>query len=155
MSKLKSNVVEETPVSESEIEVKSTKQLSKELLRKFIDEETKTVKGKFRNIETPGGSTKIFVRKYPGIEPFEKVMEDGLVYEVPLYVARHLNGTDVTATHAGKKINTCAYPTHGFKARDNGELTRSGDDAGIPVPIIGPVKWNRRYAFESLEFDVG
>jgi hypothetical protein len=129
---------------------------SKALLNKFIEEETKLVKGVFRNFETPGGSSRIQVRKYPGIPMFDMVMEDGKTYEVPLYIARHLNGTDVTAEKAGKRIHTCAYPTHGFKMDSSGTLPMSeGGDAGVPVPIVAPVKWTRRYAFESLAFDAG
>jgi len=54
----------------------SVKQLAKETLNKLIAEETKTVKGRFRNYETPGGNLRVQVRKYPGIPPFDKVMID-------------------------------------------------------------------------------
>lgn len=156
MSRLKNNVSTiEEDIEPTFQESSNSKSNAKALLNKFIEEETKLVKGKFRNLESPGGSVKIAVRKYPGIPMFEKVMEDGRMYEIPLYVARHLNGTDVTAAKAGKKINTCAYPTHGFKCDNSGELPRSQEDGGMVVPIIGPVKWNRRYAFESMEFDAG
>jgi hypothetical protein len=84
-------------------------------------------------------------------------MQDGMEYEIPLYVARHLNGIDVTAAAVGGRINTCAYPVHGFQMK-GGELAPSvlgsvGKEAvGIPVPIVGVNKWKRRFGFQSLEF---
>jgi hypothetical protein len=155
MSKFKSNAIVEDEQSSSEETEKSTRHSqTKAILNKFIEEETKVVKGKFRNFETPGAGTRIMVRKYPGIPMFDKVMMDGASYEIPLYVARHLNGTDVTATKANRKLNTCAFPTHGFMYDNSGKMPGSADgDNGIPVPIIAPAKWTRRYAFESLEFD--
>jgi hypothetical protein len=156
MSRLKNNDNNESSVSTSENEESSSTNRNKDLLKKFISEETKLVKGKFRNLETPGASQKITVRKYPPPVPmFEMVMEDGKQYEIPLYVARFINGVDATAEGNGKKIHTCAFPTHGFKFDNSGNIPRSQEDAGIPVPIIAPAKWNRRYSFESLEFDTG
>lgn len=122
------------------------------LLKKFIDEETKMVRGRFRIYETPGASQKITVGKYPGVKIFEEVMTDGQMYTIPLYVARFLNGVDKTAKACGEKIHTCSYPVHGFLAND-GLAPSQGGDVGIPVPIIGVQKRNRRYGFESLEFD--
>lgn len=133
---------------------KTKKQMSSDLLKKFIDEETKLVKGKFRNVEVPGGSQRIQIKKYPGVPMFDKVMEDGHIYEIPLYVARHLNGVDVTAKQINGKIHTCEYPIHGFKWEEGKPMPTCFEDRGIPVPIIAPTKWNRRYAFESLEFDL-
>jgi hypothetical protein len=141
------------PIEEVKVQ-KSKKEQSKELLNKFIEEETKMVKGKFRNIEVPGGSQRIQIKKYPGVPMFDQVMEDGQTYQIPLYVARHLNGVDVTAKKIHGKIHSCEYPIHGFKWDDGKPMPGCMEDRGIPVPIITPSKWNRRYAFESLEFDV-
>lgn len=133
----------------------SDKEASKAKLKKFIDEETKLVKGRFRNFENPGNSLRVQVRKYPGIPSFDKVMNDNEMYEIPLYVARHLNGVDITATAINGKTNSCAWPTHGFTWTGNGPIGgTTNDDRGIPVPIIGVTKWNRRFGFESMEFDV-
>ena len=132
----------------------SVKQLAKEMLNKLIAEETKTVKGRFRNFETPGGSLRVQVRKYPGIAPFDKIMFDNETYEIPLYVARHLNGIDVSAKKINGKIHSCSFPIHGFKW-DQGmsaPLSQTNEE-GIAVPIIGVSKWTRRFGFESLEFD--
>lgn len=133
----------------------SGKELAKEKLKKFIEEETKMVKGRFRCFETPGLSTRIQVRKYPGVPMFDKTMRDGEVYEIPLYVARHLNGVDVTASAVDGKINSCAYAVHGFSMNSPDALAHSAiDGGGIPVPIITAQKYTRRYGFESLEFSM-
>jgi hypothetical protein len=149
-SKEKEKIKEEIVV----LNLPSQKQLNKQKLDKFIEEETKLVKGRFRNYETPGGNLRVQIRKYPGIPAFDKIMIDNEMYEVPLYVARHLNGIDATAGGCSKKINTCAWPTHGFKWDRDKPMPQSREgDAGIPVPLIGISKWNRRFGFESLQFD--
>ena len=138
---------------EKEISIPSRKEVAKGKLKQFIDEETKLVKGRFRCFETPGDKRKIIVKKYPGVPVFEKEMVDGETYEVPLYVARFLNGIDVTADSVGGKIYTCSYPIHGFKW-ENGAAPPpcTTDSSGALVPIETVVKRTRRYGFESLEF---
>lgn len=142
---------------------KTTKELAKEKLEEFMKEELKLVKGMFQCFETPGSSQKIVVRKYKG-HVFEKVMTDGMIYEIPLYVARHLNGVDVTAGALGDPntkntaIGTCSYPVHGFRmASQSAELNPSmlgsvEGHGGIPVPIVGIAKRVKRYGFQSMEF---
>src|SRR5271157_216472 len=144
--------VEIKPATVEEKEIyapKSKKQLLDEKLKPYIEEETKVVKGRFRNFETPGGGAHIHVSKYPGIAPFSKVMQDGEMYEIPLYVARFLNGVDITAKACDEKIHTCSYPIHGFKWDKDKPSPSSGDEAGIPVPIVGITKRVKRYGFES------
>lgn len=133
---------------------KSRKELAKDKLKKFIDEESKTVKGRFRCYETPGASSTITVKKYPDMPVFSKAMQDGEVYEIPLYVARFLNGTDVTADAVGGKIHTCSYPVHGFKWNEGSPTPPpcTADSRGTIVPISGIVSRTRRYGFESMEF---
>lgn len=133
----------------------SAKDSTKDRLKKFIEEETKLVKGRFRCFETPGLTTRIQVRKYPGVPMFDMTMRDGEVYEVPLYVARHLNGVDVTASAIDGKVNSCSYAVHGFSMHSPNDLAHSAmDGGGIPVPIIRAQKYTRRYGFESLEFSL-
>jgi hypothetical protein len=133
---------------------KTKKQLCMEKLKPYIEEETKIVKGIFRNYETPGASAPIQVIKYPGIPGFQETMTDNETYEIPLYVARFLNGTDITAKGCDEKIHTCSYETHGFLWSAGAPMPRgSQDDKGIPVPIIGVAKRTRRYGFESLQFN--
>lgn len=130
-------------------------------LKGFIEEERKKVKGRFRCFESPGSRQRIMVKKYKELPLFDMWMTDGEVYEIPLFVARHLNGVDVTAGGIDGKLGTCSYPVHGFKWNSGDPMPTSalgtGPDgqSGIPVPIIGINKRVRRYGFESLEFDTG
>jgi len=128
-----------------------------EKLQKFIEEETKVVRGRFRCFDNPGSSVRIQVRKYKGVQMFDKTMIDEGTYDVPLYVARHLNGIDATATHINGKVNTCSYPIHGFKAAGE-QLPAShevqGPDGVMLAPIDNIVKRVRRYGFESLEYSI-
>jgi len=157
---------------------KPAKEIALEKLQKFMQEESKLVRGIFQCFENPGATQKITYKKYPtpaemrkrggtgGVEPFSKSMTDGQEYEIPLYVARFLNGTDVTAGAVAehgtgnKNIGTCAYSIHGFKYSGNNpppcELgTGAGNEIGIPVPIVGVSKRVKRYGFQSLEFESG
>lgn len=138
---------------------KGIKEIARAKLDEFIKEETKIVKGIFQCFESPGASLEIYVKKYPGIAPFRKTMTDGLIYEVPLYVARHLNGTDVTAGALGdastknSSIGSCSYPIHGFIWKPGEQAPNNlNGDAGIPVPIVGITKRIKRFGFQSLEF---
>ena len=156
MAKAQENVVKESVVEDSKNESSNAltaKEIAKKKLARIIEEEgKKLVKGRFKNYETPGAAADIIVRKFPekDVPLFKKKMTDGEVYEIPLYVARHLNGTDVCAEAVGGKINTCAYLVHGFAANPDGSVVKS-EDSGIPVPILTN-KYKRRYGFESLEF---
>jgi hypothetical protein len=135
---------------------KNKKEIAQDKLNEFMKEETKTVRGRFRCYETPGASQKVTVRKYKDIPMFEKTMTDGEMYEIPLYAARFLNGTDVTAGACECKIHTCSYPVHGFKwdKSSTSPPASTVDSSGGIVPLIGVAKRNRRYGFESMEFDV-
>jgi hypothetical protein len=135
---------------------KTKKELSKEKLENYIKEETVLVKGVFQLFDNPGATHRVMVKKYPGVPMFDKVMQDGMEYEIPLYVARHLNGIDVTAERVNGKIGTCSYPVHGFLTR-TGDLNPSllGEAPGffgIPVPIVGVQKRVKRFGFQSMEF---
>lgn len=125
-------------------------------LKKLMEEESRLVKGRFKNYETPGGNLPFCAGKYPGQPLFKKTFFDGEVYEVPLWVARHLNGVDKTAKALDGRIGSCSYPVHGFKWDPNKPAPQSevGSD-GVPVPIVGVAKRKQRYGFESLEFDSG
>jgi hypothetical protein len=125
-------------------------------LKKLMEEESKIVRGRFKNYETPGGNLPFQSRKYPNQEVFKIVFQDGGVYDVPLWVARHLNGTDKTAKVLNGRIGSCSYPVHGFKW-DAGQSPPKSDDSqpGNLVPVIGIEKRVQRYGFESLEFDSG
>lgn len=125
---------------------------AKQKLARLMKEEMKLVKGIFKNFECPGASQRIQVRKYKE-HFFDKVMQDGFEYEVPLYIARHLNGIDATAEHVNGKIHSCCYPIHGFMASDDAHLAESQEGAGgVPVPVAKPVQWKARFGFQSTEF---
>ena len=122
-------------------------------LKKFIEEETRLVKGRFRNLETEGGPLPLTCGKYPGQPIFSAVFQDGEVYEVPLWVARHLNGIDVTAEGCNGFIGSCSYAIHGFKWAEGKPAPSSGlNSSGVPEPSTQIAKRKQRYAFESLEF---
>ncbi|MFP3859228.1 MAG: hypothetical protein ACLFUW_00250 [Bacteroidales bacterium] len=128
-------------------------QISEEL-EKMMKEECKTVKGKFKNYEAPGGRLPFTAGKYPGQPLFSAVFEDGEEYEVPLWVARHLNGIDATAKKRNGKIGSCSYPVHGFKWEPGKSMPESGmGEGGAPVPVTGVQKRVQRVGFESLEFN--
>ena len=125
-------------------------------LKKFMDEESKMVTGRFKNYETPGGNLPFTGGKYPGQPIFSKEFLDGETYKVPLWVARWLNGKDVTAKAINGQIGSCSYAIHGFKwdAGTNAPESAVGV-GGVPVPVVGIAKRKQRYGFESLEFDTG
>ncbi len=132
---------------------------TKDRLQKLIQEETKMVKGRFRCFENPGSSCRIQIRKYKEVPMFDKWMIDEGVYEIPLYVARHLNGVDACAEALNGKINSCAYPVHGFKSEN--DILPASQEAMVPgqgpsyVPLNSNAKYIRRYGFESMEFNIG
>ena|SRR5271157_2419867 len=134
--------------------VKSKKDLLMEKLKPFMDEEAfKLVKGRFKNYECPGAGAWIGCSKYPGIPEFKKEMVDDHIYEIPLYVARFLNGIDITAPC--KRIDTCSYAISGYKWDKDSETPppSNSDVTGQLVPVIHTAKRVRRYGFESLQFD--
>jgi len=167
-----------TPTTEVPHLSQSKKELANKKLKELMEAEGKLVKGVFMCYENPGATQKITYKKYPtpadmrrrggegGLEPFSKVMTDGCEYEIPLYVARFLNGTDVMAGALSDEkrssviIGTCSYGISGFKyAGENLPSSQMGfgpnGESGIPVPIVGVTKRVKRYGFQSLEFAAG
>lgn len=115
------------------------KKAAKAKLEKYMKEELRKVKGIFQNFETPGMAVPIQVRKYPG-HFFSMTMEDGKEYEVPLYIARHLNGIDVTAEAIDGKLGTCSYPISSHIMDKDGN------------PTVSVSKRKRRFGFQSVDF---
>lgn len=93
-----------------------------------LDKEAQVVRGVLRYHAIPGGMLEFcYKRPYEGA-PIEKYsMRDGEVYEIPLYIAKHLN-------------KNCWYPVHKYAL----------DDRGNPQQVIG--KKVQTVSFESLEF---
>ncbi|KKN67873.1 hypothetical protein LCGC14_0456600 [marine sediment metagenome] len=123
--------------------IHNNKDAAQKELQKFIEEECKPVKGIFKNYECPGGAAKITQHKYRGQPLFAKTMEDGQEYEVPLWVARWLNGIDVTAKACNGRIGSCSYARHQYSVDRN---------TGQPIQIEGQRR--QRYGFQSLDFSV-
>lgn len=117
------------------------KKAAKERLHKFMQEESRMVKGVFKCYECPGASTTFTVKKYPNQPAKKYSFTDGQEYEIPLWVARHLNGIDATAEAIKGKINSCAYPVHAYQIDSK---------TGLSSIDVGTVK--RRYGFQSLDF---
>jgi len=64
---------------------------AEELREKARDEDSKIVKGIFKNLEAPGGSLTFSFRKYKE-DPYRSyTFQDGETYRVPLGVAKHIN----------------------------------------------------------------
>lgn len=91
------------------------------------DKDRQKVRGKFIFNEVPGGTMSFCFRKYKE-DPVERFdLTDGMVYEIPLGVAKHLN-------------QNLAYPIHQHFSSENGQHLMK---VGTMV---------RRCAFQSLEF---
>lgn len=118
---------------------KSDKDKAKEKLERYMKEELRMVKGIFQNFETPGMALDLQLKKYKG-HFFKQILKDGEECEVPLYVARHLNGIDVTAEAIGGKIGSCSYPVHSHIMDKDGNYT-----------VSCHVR-KKRFGFQSMEF---
>lgn len=142
-----------TPSESSEVLGKPRGGMSSEL-EKMMNEESKIVRGKFKNYETPGGTLPFCGGKYPGQPIFKMTFADNEVYDVPLWVARWLNGIDATAKGLNGKIGSCSYAVHGFKW-DAGKPAPASVEGpgGVPISNTDIQKRVQRYGFESLEFD--
>lgn len=117
------------------------KKAAKERLHKIMQEESRMVKGVFKCYECPGASSTFSVRKYPGQHTQTFTFQDGKEYEVPLWVARHLNGIDATASGIQGKINSCGNIVHQYHV---------DPASGVSSIEVGTVR--RRYGFQSLDF---
>ena len=129
----------------------------RERIEKIMREELRMVKGRFKFYKCPGGNTMVHVRKYSPkkVPEFKEQMYDGKVYEVPLYVARFLNGIDAQAGDLNRVLNTCSYPVHAWawpKGQANPNPGQVMGDTVIPILSVG--KREQRVGFESLAFGV-
>lgn len=153
MTKTKECPANVTPVT---ITTPSDVAKGQDRLQKLIKEESRLVKGRFRTFEPDGATVRIQIRKYKELPMFDMHMTDGGEYEIPLYVARHLNGVDAVAHKRNGKTGSCSYPIHGFKWDPSKPMPQSAEGAGgAPVPVVGINKTVRRFGFESLEFNTG
>ena len=132
-----------TPVEDKKINVVlSKKEEGKRRLEKLKQEEMRMVRGTFRCYDAPGAPVRLCVKKYKDTPVFDKTLVDGQEYEIPLYVARHLNGIDKTAAEIPNgKINSCAYPIHAYAI----------NQAGVPLINVG--QYRSRFGFMSADFN--
>ena len=108
-------------------EVKTKKEPVKHNLRYQRDKDREMVKGIFRFHEVPGGTMSFNFKAYKEdpVEAFTLV--DGMIYNVPLGVAKHLN-------------KNLWYPVHSYSMSEDGHH----------IQKIG--QRVRRCSFQSLEF---
>jgi len=103
------------------------KKKSSERIRKAHEEDSKLVKGVFKNIECPGGDLEFAIRLYKE-DPIRKYhFIDGESYTIPLGVAKHLN-------------RQCKY------TRSKHLVDKDGN------PMIGAGKPIERYQFVSNDY---
>ena len=86
--------------------------INKDSIEGMTPETDKIVKGTFLNVEYPGQPGKVSGRYYKGMQFFEKVMEDGIRYEIPLSVARYIN-------------ERCGYEQHSYLQDDKGQAVKT------------------------------
>ena len=96
----KLNVIEPPPLL-------NARERQKQRIEEERIRESKLVRGQFRFDEVPGGVMKdVPFRKYPGDPILRKTFVDGEIYEIPLWMAKHLND--------------CSYPIHAHKQNKDG-----------------------------------
>lgn len=128
-------------IQEDESEVKYTPRSdAKKRMEKIKNEELHNVRGKFIFHECPGGSVRICQKKYKDVPMFDRVLTDGKEYDVPLWVARYLNGYDKLAGAVNGLINSCGYPVNEW----------AQDQQGAKRIDVG--QWKRRMSFQSMDF---
>jgi len=103
------------------------KKKASELVEKAHKEDSKIVKGIFKNHESPGGDAIFSVRLYKGDPIRTYNLVDGESYDLPLGVAKHIN-------------RQCQYKRHKWLVDANGNK------------IIGADKPTERYSFVSNDY---
>lgn len=114
------------PVNKGKLSAEARKKAS-DLVEASCKEESKLVKGIFKNIESSGGDLTFAYRAYKSepIRVYELI--DGESYTIPLGVARHIN-------------RQCKYTKSAHLVDKEGR------------PIVGAGKHTQRYEFISTDF---
>lgn len=117
-----------------EVHVEKRKKISDEEKKKASDlvekarkEDSRLVKGIFKNHESPGGDATFSIRLYKGDPIRTYSLVDGHEYEIPLGVARHIN-------------RQCRYKKHKWLVDKDGNK------------MVGADKPFERYSFVSNDF---
>ena len=88
---MSTSYMQEIHVAKSEPLSDAKKKESETLLSKKHKEESRLVKGVFKNLESPGGEIEFPFRMFKQDPLVIYKLQDGESYEVPLCVAKHLN----------------------------------------------------------------
>jgi len=107
--------------------IKERKKAARELIEAKAKEESRIVKGRFKNLESAGAPISFWFRKHPTEQLKLYKFADGEIGEVPLSVARHLT-------------EQCYRTVHKYAVDHNGKS----------LPIVG--QRNHRFAFMPLDF---
>lgn len=117
-----------------------------ELQYKF-DRDKQLVKGTFHFHEVPGGLLSFVYREYPSQDLERYDLWDGMEYELPLGVARHLNKN-------GKR------PEYEYLTDERGRMVQIGGPSSQVRSAINPnvpqnmkiIGWKHRYSFSNTNF---
>jgi len=83
--------VQEFTVGTKQKRSKEELKKAEEMREKARDEDSRMVKGIFKNLEAPGGSLTFSYRKYKEDPHRTYTFQDGKDYTIPLGVAKHIN----------------------------------------------------------------
>jgi hypothetical protein len=103
------------------------KKEAEDKLGKLHKEESRLVKGVFKNLEAPGGEIEFAYRQFPQDPVRIYKFTDGETYDIPICVAKHLN-------------NTCNEKMHQYIVDKDGKKT------------VDVTRGRQRYQFLSTEF---
>lgn len=107
---------------------KETGSVNKKVNLEYMrDKDREKVKGIFRFHEVPGGRLQFSYKAYKGDQVEKYDLVDGMIYNLPLGVAKHLN-------------KNLWYPIHAYHMNEQG------------MPSMFVNKKVRRCSFQSLEF---
>jgi hypothetical protein len=118
-------------------------QLKKDRARMY-EFDTELIKGRFRNLETPGRRQKFSVKMYAGQDPMKREFVDGEVYEIPRMLARFINKECYFWRYIENKQS-------GFGV--NKGVNNAMHDGSLNAPNIEIREPVHRFAFIPMSFD--
>lgn len=95
-----SGYVKDLQINVKEVRTDETKKKNEELRIKQFKEDSKLVKGIFKNLEVKGGDLEFAYRKYKEDPIRIYHFEDGKEYEIPMGVAKHINNSTKVPIHS-------------------------------------------------------
>lgn len=121
------NYVREVHLEKRKARSEEEKKKASEIVEAAHKEDSKIVKGVFKNHESPGGDAIFSIKLYRGDPVRTYNLVDGETYELPLGVAKHIN-------------RQCRYKKHKWLVNKDGK------------PLMGWDKPIERYSFVSTDF---